>query len=96
VTRLGWWPVRFLTAFAAFLTVFYSLVATGQRGGDGFFDNLWLALPILAAGLSGVLAGAIAALAIVRRGERSLLAFLALIVGLLVGLFWLAEVAGHE
>ena len=91
VTRLGWWAAGLLTAFAAFLMVLFSLIAAGERGGEGFFSNLWLALPGLGAGLSGVLAGATAALAIVRRGERSVLVFLVLIVGLIVALFLLGE-----
>ena len=91
VTRLGWWSAGLLAAFAAFLTALFSLIAAGERGGEGFFSNLWLALPGLGAGLSGVLAGVTAGVAIVRRGERSVIVFLVLIVGLIVALFLLAE-----
>ncbi len=92
VTRAGWWSAGLLAAFAAFLIVLFSLVAAGERGGDEFFSNLWLALPGLGAGLSAVLAGVTAAVAIVRRGERSVLVFLVLIVGLIVALFLLGEI----
>jgi hypothetical protein len=81
-----------LAAFAAFLTALFSLIAAGERGGEGFFSNLWLALPGLGAGLSGVLAGVTAGVAIVRRGERSVLVFVVLIVGLIVALWLLGEV----
>ncbi len=90
-TRPGWWSAGLLAAFAAFLMVLFSVIAAGQRGGEGFFSNLWLALPGLGAGLSAILAGVTAAVAIVRRGERSVLVFLVLIVGLIVALFLLAE-----
>ncbi len=79
-------------AFAAFLTALFSLIAAGERGGEGFFSNLWLALPGLGAGLSGVLAGVTAAVSIVRRGERSVLVFLVLVVGLIVALWLLGEI----
>ena len=69
----------------------FSLIAAGERGGEGFFSNLWLALPSLGAGLSGVLAGATAGVAIVLRGERSVVVFLVLVVGLIVALFLVAE-----
>ena len=81
-----------MTAFAAFLTALFSLIAAGERGGEGFFSNLWLALPGLGAGLSGVLAGVTAGVAIVRWGERSVLVFVVLVVGLIVALWLVAEV----
>ena len=81
-----------MAAFAACLTALFSLVAAGERGGEEFFSNLWLALPGLGAGLSGVLAGVTAGVAIARRGERSVLVFVVLIVGLIVALWLLGEV----
>lgn len=92
VTRTGWRSVFLLAAFAVFLSLFFILVAAGQRGGEEFFDNLWLALPGLAAGLSAVSAGATAAFAVGFRRERSPLVFFALIVGLLVAIFLLGEI----
>jgi hypothetical protein len=51
-TRLGWWSRGLVGAHALFMVVFNALVAAGQRGGETFFDNLWLTTPILAAGAS--------------------------------------------
>jgi Fe2+ transport system protein B len=96
-TRLGWWAVRLLVAFAAGLVVGMSLAAAGQiGGGEGSFDNLWLRVPLAGAGLTAVLAGVTAAFTIVRRGERSVLVFLPIIVGLFVAIFLLGEIGGHD
>jgi hypothetical protein len=100
-TRLGWWAVRLLVAFAALFVVGVSLVAAGQMSaGEAAFDNLWLTVPLTGVGLTavlaGALAGAIAALAIVRRGERSVLEFFALLLGLFVLVFLLGEIGGHD
>jgi len=100
-TRLGWWAVRLAVAFAALFVVGVSLAGAGQKiGGEGVFDNLWLTVPLTGVGLTavlvGLLAGVTAAFAIVRRGERSVLVFLPLIVGLLVAIFLLGENAGPD
>jgi len=100
-TRLGWWAVRLLVAFAAGWVVGMSLAAAGQiSGGEESFDNLWLTVPLMGAGLTavvaGVLAGATAAFAIVRRGERAVLVFLPLIVLVFFAIFLVGELVGHE
>jgi flagellar biosynthesis protein FliQ len=88
-TRLGFWAVRLLIAFAALFLTICTLVATGQRG-------IWLLSLVIPLFLCGVLAGATAAVAIVRRGERSVLVFLPLIVGILIAIFLLGELVGPE
>jgi membrane associated rhomboid family serine protease len=88
-TRLGFWAVRLLIAFAALFLTICALVAAGQRG-------VWLVSLVIPLGLSGALAGGTAAVAIVRRGERSLLVVLPLIVGLVVAFFAVGELIGHD
>ena len=88
-TRLGAWAVRLLMAFAAFFVTLSTLVAVGQRG-------VWLVSLVIPLFLAGLLAGATAVVAIVRRGERSVLVFLPLIVGILIVIFLLGELVGHD
>lgn len=92
-TRMGWWSTGFFLAFVALLILFYALVGSGQRGGETFFSNVYLALSILAAGASAIVSGILAGIAVVRNRERSLLAFLAILLGLLVTIFVMGEVA---
>jgi membrane associated rhomboid family serine protease len=88
-TRLGLWAVRFLVAFAALFLTLCALVVAGQRG-------VWLVSLVIPLGLSGALAGGTAAVAVARRGERSVLVFLPLFVGLVVVFFAVGELIGHD
>ena len=88
-TRPGVWAVRFLSSFAALFVTICALVVASQRG-------VWLVSLVIPLFLSGLLAGASAAVAIVRRGERSVLVFLPLVVGILIAVFVLGELIGHE
>ena len=88
-TRLGFWAVRLLIAFAALFVTLSALVAAGQRG-------VWLVSLVIPLFFSGLLAAATAAVAVVRRGERSALVFLPLIVGIVIAIFLLGELVGHE
>ena len=92
VTSPGWWALGLLTTAVGLLLVGSALAASGQEGGEKFSDNLWLAVPMLGAGLSAVLAGGAAVFAVGFRRERSLPAFLALLVGLLVAWFLIGEI----
>ena len=92
-TRPGRWAAGLLTVAVALLLVGNALVASGQQGGEKFSDNLWLAILLLGAGLSALLAGGAAVFAVGFRRERSLPAFLALLVGLLVAWFLIGEIA---
>lgn len=92
-TRLGRWSLGLVLCFWAFIGLASILVAAGQEGGDRFFSNLWLAVPMLIAGTAGVAAGAAAGVAVLRRGERSVLVVLTSLWGLVVALFWLGELS---
>jgi cytochrome bd-type quinol oxidase subunit 2 len=78
--------------FLVFFCLFQTLVASGQRGGETFFSNPWLALSILIAAAFAIAAGVVAAIAIFWKHERSFFTFVALILGLLVAIFVLGEI----
>jgi hypothetical protein len=88
-TRLGFWAVRLLIAFAALFLTICALVAAGQRG-------VWLVSLVVPLFLSGLLAGGTATVAVVRRGERSALVFLPLAVGILIAFFLVGELIGQD
>jgi len=89
---LGKWSTGSVAAFVVLLVVFLLLVASGQRGGETFFSNLVLTIPILLAGTSGVLAFVTGLISVIRNRERSILVFVAMLVGFLVLLFCVGEV----
>ena len=79
-------------AFAVLVAIFTLTVASGQRGGEEFFDNLWLALPGLGAFFAAVAAFVLGAAAIAACGERSILVMVATVLGFLVTAFGVLEV----
>ena len=90
-----------MAVFAASFVAGMSFVAVGEIvAGDEAFDSLWLTAPLmvvaLTAVLAGLLAGTIAAFAIARRRERSVLVFLPLIVLVFFAIFLVGELVGHE
>jgi hypothetical protein len=92
-TTPGRWSLLAVAAFGVLVAFFAILVAAGQRGGDEFFDNLWLALPGLAAYLAAVAAFGLGVLAIITSGERSITVVAITILGFLVTAFGVLEVA---
>ena len=92
-TRPGRIAARLLLLAAVCLAAFFSLIAAGERGGDTFFSNPALAVPILAAAALAIAAGAGAGFAIVRRRERSPVAIGAAVIGALVLAYTIAEIA---
>ena len=90
-----------MAAFVAGLVVYISLAVAFQIiTGDEAVDNAWMRVPlmgvVLATAVAGVLAGGAAASAVFRRGERSVLAFLALIVLVSIAIVFVGELVGHE
>jgi hypothetical protein len=92
-TRLGRWSMSLLAGSLASFVVFFLLVGTGQRGGDTFFSNVWLAGAILLATGLTVSAGVIGLLAIIKEEERSLGVLGATALGTVTVLFVIGEIA---
>jgi hypothetical protein len=86
--RIALWLV---VGHIGMLALFFFLAIAGTRGGEGFFDNLTLAIPILLAGAFGITAGGFALFAILMRQERSIFDWLTLLLGLFVAWFAIAE-----
>ena len=90
-TNLGKWSAWLIVAFAVSFGAFQAIVASGQRGGDTFFSNLLLAIPMILSAASGIAAFVTGVISIGRRKERSLSVYLAVAIGLVVLVFALRE-----
>ena len=98
-TRAGLWSARLLVAFVAGLVVYVSLAAAYQIiTGNEAVDNLRVPMMgvVLTTAVAGVLAGVAGAFAVFRRGERSVLAFLALIVLVFIAIVFVGELVSPE
>ncbi|NNK81788.1 MAG: hypothetical protein HKO92_01570 [Flavobacteriaceae bacterium] len=90
-TRFGKWSIAFICAFIIILWIFFLIAKTAEIKGDSFFDTLSLAIPLLLAGISGVMALIYGTISIIKSKERSVFVFLASLLGFLVLLFTLGE-----
>lgn len=95
-TPLGAWSVGLLAAAALLFAAAQGLVASGQRGGETFTDNLALSIPLLLMTVCAVLAFLMGIVGIVRSKERSVFVFLATLIGLVVLVFMIGELLGPE
>jgi lipopolysaccharide export LptBFGC system permease protein LptF len=83
-TQLGKWSIWLIITFIVLFISFQLLVASGQRGGDTFFSNLVLSVPMLIAGISGIAAFFTGIVGIIKNKERSVLVFISTIIGFLI------------
>ena len=90
-TRLGKWSIWLIIVFILLFIMFQILVASGQRGGDTFFSNLALSVPMLIAGISGILAFFTGIIGIIKSKDRSVLVFIATVIGFFILFFVLGE-----
>ena len=89
---LGAWSVRLIAFAFAFFILFAALVALGQRGGETFFSNLVLTIPMLIAAVLAVCAFITGILSIIRNRERAVFVLISTTIGLFVLIFGLAEI----
>ena len=81
-----------IVGFAVLIGVFFILVASGQRGGDTFFSNPILTVPMLLAAASGIAACITGLISIVQKKERAIAVYLAVTFGLFLIFFALFEI----
>ena len=86
-TVQGKWSVRLIVVSILFFIVLSSFIASGQKGGDTFFSNLSLAIPMLVAAILAVCAFITGILSIIRNRERAVFVFISTAFGFFV-LFW--------
>ncbi|MBI4743966.1 MAG: hypothetical protein HY776_03985 [Actinobacteria bacterium] len=91
-TYLGKWSVGLIIVFFLLFWLFQVLVASGQRGGETFFSNPLLSVPISLAGISGILAFFTGSISVVKNKERSVFVFISIALGLFVLIFVLGEI----
>ncbi|MBM3131470.1 MAG: hypothetical protein FJZ95_00340 [Chloroflexi bacterium] len=98
-TGLGRWATGLFIAFVILMVIQSALVMSRDgedREDETFFDNLPLAALILVVGALAIGAGAVAAIAIIKKRERALPVFLILLFGLFALMFAVGEMVGHE
>ncbi len=90
--KLGRWTAGLFGASILAGLIFYAFIASGERGGMEFFDNLKLALAgLTCAGLA--IAGFFTGLtAMIKEKDRSVLTILATLIGFLMLLWVGAEI----
>ena len=92
-TTLGKWSVGLIIAFFLLLATGIAVVSVfKQEGGETFFDNLWISIPMLSAGAAAIAAFFTGALSIWKSKERAVLVFVASLIGLLVLWFVVGEI----
>lgn len=91
-TILGQWSVKLIVLFLVFLLVGFAVIASGQRGGEYFFSNLLISIPMVLAGICGLVSFFTGLISIVKNKERGILVFVSTLVGLFVLFFISGEI----
>ena len=91
-TALGKWSVILIVASFIFFILLFSFIASGQKGGDTFFDRPALAVPMLLAGISATCAFFTGITSVIRNRERAIFVYISTVIGFFVLFFFLAEI----
>ena len=92
-TKAGEWSIGLIGAFVVLLWIFFMIANNdnSQQEVDSFFDNLKLAIPLMLAGLAGLMALILGVVSIAKKKERAIAVYVACLIGLCIVLFALAE-----
>jgi hypothetical protein len=90
--KLGKYSIIFITNFFLFLGLFFLLVKLGETGGETFFSNLKLTIPMLIASFSAITAFITGTINIIKNKEINILSILSTILGFLITIWWITEI----
>jgi len=92
-TNLGKWSLASIIVSALSLLIFIAMILLfDQRGGETFFSNLFLTVPMLIVWAAGTAAFVTGILSVFKSKNLAVLILLATIVGFLIFLYGLLEV----
>ena len=91
-TRLGKWSMWSSILSFIFLILFFFFALQGEKGGETFFHNPKLAVPISLAGFLNICSFLTGIITIIKNKERAPIVFLSTLVGFLAIIWMLAEI----
>ena len=92
-TKFGRWSVGFTVVFILLFAIGNLVVSVrGPRAGQAFLSDPLLSIPMLGSGASAIMAFFLGFVSIIRRKERSVLVFMATVIGFLILFFVSGEV----
>jgi len=93
-SKFGKWALVSFTAEVMLLVLFFSIMNIfNVKGGDTFFSNPELAIPLIMAWLSGAIGFSFGCYTLIRDNPRSLLVFIVTLITLMTTLFGIMEIA---
>jgi hypothetical protein len=91
-TALGKWSVGLVISLILFFILSMAIVTLGhQTGGETFIDNLYIAVPMFLAAISGIAAFFVGLVSIFKYKEGSVLVIVSSFVGFICLIFILGE-----
>lgn len=90
-TPLGKWSVGLIIAFFLLFAVGSNIAKTHGGASQTFFSNPIISIPMLSAGASAIAAFFTGIASIIKKRERSILVYIATVIGFLVLWFVLGE-----
>lgn len=90
-TFFGKLSIILIISFFLLFVIFWLFVFSGERGGEKYFSNLKLAIPVSIAGICAIVSF-ITGLISVFKKERCIFVFIAILIGFFVLLFVAAEI----
>lgn len=92
-TKLGKWSLIFFLAVVVLIIIFFLMITVfDQRGGDTFFSNLYLTIPMIVAWIAACLSFITGIISIIKSREKSIAVYITTLICILITIYGLLEV----